>query len=365
MATASGPVLIAELHPLRQRRHARAVLAVFGLTAAFFVVVTFSPLKSGFADAPPRSPSDIELYRAEVDRMHAGQSYYDAAAAELAQFGYPTKSILNWRTPLPVWLAGKLPEIAVANVILGLVGLALVVLSFRLLADEGGVSQGLIGVLLMSGAILPSVLGDLVLLSELWSGVLMALSAVLFGIKRPTAAIAAGLAALFFRELAAPYCVLCAALAARERRDRELALWGAGLAAYAVFYAFHVAQVLPRIAPNAIAHTDGWIKFGGAGFLISTAQMNAYLLLLPQWVTAIFLACALLGAATWNTPPGRLIGLTVALYAIAFSIAGHDFNQYWGSQIAPLLCLPAARAWTVLREMASVAFARTYMLTRA
>jgi hypothetical protein len=46
-----------------------------------------------------------------------------------------------------------------------------------------------------------------------------------------------------------------------------------------------------------------------------------------------------------------LIGLSVAVYAIAFSIAGHDFNQYWGSQIAPLLCLPAARSWTVVRQL--------------
>jgi hypothetical protein len=46
-----------------------------------------------------------------------------------------------------------------------------------------------------------------------------------------------------------------------------------------------------------------------------------------------------------------LIALTVALYAVAFSIAGHDFNQYWGSQIAPLLCLPAARSPAVLRQL--------------
>jgi hypothetical protein len=367
MATAATRVGLGfdDRDALGERRRARAILAVFALTAAFLVAITLSPLRSGFADAPKRAPSDIELYRAEVDRIHAGQSYHDAAAAELAAFGYPTRSIFNWRTPLPVWLVGKLPEVALANVILGLAGLALIVLGFRLLADEGGVGQGLLGVLLLSGALLPCVLGDLVLLSELWSGVFMALSAVLFGIKRPAAAVVAGLAALFFRELAAPYCVLCVALAARERRYRELALWGAGLAAYAIFYACHVAQVLPHIAPEAIAHKEGWIKFGGAGFLISTAQMNAYLLLMPQWVTAIFLACALLGAATWNTSAGRLIGLAVALYAIAFSIAGHDFNQYWGSQIAPLLCLGAARSWAVLRESVCLAFPPKRRLTPA
>ncbi len=333
------------------RFHARLVLLLFLLVAALFVGVTFSPLKSGFADAPDRGPGDIALYQAEAERVHEGQSYYAAAAAELAKRGYPTASIFNWRTPLPVWLVGKLPDLTAANVLLGLAGLVLVLLSFRLLADEGGVNQGLVGVLLLSGALLPCWLGELVLLPELWSGVLLAISAVCFGIKRPALGVAAGIAALFFRELAAPYCVLCVALAAYERRPRELALWGMGLIAYAVFFGLHVAQVLPRMSPDAIAHQESWIRLGGAGFLISTAQMNSYLLLLPQWVTAIYLACVLLGAATWNTPGGRLIGLTVALYAVAFSIAGHGFNQYWGSQIAPLLCLPAARSPAVLRQL--------------
>jgi hypothetical protein len=327
------------------------VLVAFLLTAGFFVGVTLSPWKSGFADAEDRGPGDIALYRAEFERIRAGESYHDAAAAELAGRGYPTRSIFNWRTPLPVWLAAKLPALETANVLLGLVGLALVVLSFKLLADEGTVRQGIAGVLLLAGALLPCWLGDLVLVSELWSGVLLALSAVCFGIGRPAGGIAAGVAALFFRELAAPYCVLCVALAVRERRGRELVMWGLGLAAYVVFYRWHVAAVLPRIGTDANAHEQGWIRFGGAGFLISTAQMNAFLLLVPQWVTAVYLAAALLGAATWNTPAGRRIGLTVALYAVAFGIAGHDFNQYWGSQIAPLLCLPAARSLGALRKL--------------
>jgi len=337
--------------PAPGRLHARFVLLLFLLVTALFVGVTFSSQKSGFADAPSRGPGDVALYAAEVERIQAGESYYDAAAAELTERGYPTASVFNWRTPLPVWLVGRMPEPTVGNIMLGLLGMVLALLSFRLLADEGGVGQGIVGLLLLAGALLPCWLGDLVLLSELWSGVLLALSAVCFGIKRPVMGVAAGIAALFFRELAAPYCVLCVALAVYDRRGRELALWAVGLVAYAVFFGIHVAEVLPRIGPDAIAHQDSWIRFGGAGFLISTAQMNAYLVLLPQWVSAIFLACALLGAATWNTPDGRLIAFSVALYAVAFSIAGHDFNQYWGSQIAPLLCLPAARAPAVLRQL--------------
>lgn len=338
--------------PVAQSRlHARIMLCVFAVATALFVAVTFSPLASGFADAPDRGPGDIALYHAEAQRIHSGESYYDAAAAELTERGYPTASIFNWRTPLPVWLVGKMPQLEMANILLGLTGALLALLSFGLLADEGGVNQGILVVLLLVGAILPVWLGKLVLLPELWAGVLLAVSAVCFGSQRRWLGLAAGLAALVFRELAAPYCVLCFALAARERRWRELAVWGLGLVGYAGFYVVHVGQVLPRIAPDAIAHEHGWIRFGGAGFLISTVQMNAFLLLLPQWVTAIYLSCVLLGAATWNTAAGRLIALAVALYAVAFSIVGNDFNQYWGSLTAPLLCLPAARAPAVLRQL--------------
>jgi len=346
MATAALP----HSDPRFTRSQAILTLALFALTAAFFVAISLSPLAEGFADAANRGPSDLELYSAEVTRIHAGASYYDAAAVELAERGYPMQSIFNWRTPLPVRLIAALPESLVAGVLLVAVSLALVVLGFALLADEGGVMQGFAGVLLLSGALLPCFLGEPVLLSELWSGALVALSAVCLARDHRQSGIAIGIAALFFRELAAPYVLVCLAMATYERRYRELALWSLGLAAYAVFYTWHVMQVLPRIPTDAHAHADGWLRLGGAGFLISTAQMNAYLLLLPQWVTGIFLAAALLGAATWNTPGGRLIGFTIAAYTAAFALVGQDFNQYWGCQTAPLLCLAAARAPFVLRD---------------
>ncbi|MBI3837341.1 MAG: hypothetical protein HY288_05335 [Planctomycetia bacterium] len=332
------------------RLHARVALALFLGVTIFFVAVTFSSLKSGFADAPSRGPGDVALYRAEADRIHDGQPYYDAIAAELRLRGYPTRSIFNWRMPLPVWLIGVLPG-SLGQGLLGLLALTLLCLSFELLADQIGVKQGLLGVILLCGALLPCVLGDLFVMPELWSGVLIALSAVCFGLKRPSAGVLAGVAALFFRELAAPYCLLCIALALWEHRYRESAWWLIGFAAYAVYFGLHIWQVLPRISAVDAAHAAGWIRFGAAGFLISTAQMNAYLLLLPQWVTAIYLSFVLLGCAGWNSPEGRLIGLTTALYAVAFSVAGHDFNQYWGSLTAPLFCLGACRCPHAIGEL--------------
>jgi hypothetical protein len=334
-----------------RRLHARLLLALFLLGIAFFVAVSLSPLRQGFADAPSRGPSDVALYQAEIERIQAGESYYEALAHELPARGYPTGSVFNWRTPLPVWLVAKMPEPSMATALIGVVALGLTAGAFKLLADECGVRTALVGVLFLSGAILPCLMTDLVVVSELWSGVLVALSACLFANGNRRAGLLAGIAALFFRELAAPYVFVCIALAVYERRYRELGWWFVGLSTYALFFAFHVHSVFGHALTGQPGPVSSWIKFGAAPFLVSAAQMNGYLLLLPQWVAAVFLACAFLGAATWNTDAGRLVALTVAIYAVAFSIAGNDFNQYWGSMIAPLLAIAAARAPVVVREL--------------
>jgi hypothetical protein len=337
---------------------ARVALGLFAVSTLFFVAVTFSRLKSGFADGPDRGPGDVGLYSAEVQRMRDGYGYYDAAAAELRARGYPTRSVFNWRTPLPAWLIALFPDIAAAKLLLGLAALTLVWLAFQLLVDEGSLGEGLLGVALLLGALLPCMLGNLLVMPELWSGVFIALSAVCLGLERRAAGVAAGVAALFFRELAAPYVLVCLAVAAYDRRWRELGWWTAGLAAYAAFFTVHLSHVVQRITPADVAHANGWIRFGGAGFLISTVQMNAYLLVLPQWVTAVYLGCALLGTLAWRSAAGTRIGLSIAAYVIAFGIAGNDFNQYWGSMTAPLLCLAAARSPGVLANLWQAAWTR-------
>ena len=87
----------------------RGVLAAALAATLFFVAIALSPFATGFADKPLEHPGDIALYHAIVDRVHAGENYYDAAAAELPRRGYPTRSVFNWRTPLPLWLLGVLP----------------------------------------------------------------------------------------------------------------------------------------------------------------------------------------------------------------------------------------------------------------
>ncbi len=241
-----------------------------------------------------------------------------------------------------MWLVAMLPEATIGQVILVLLAMVMWLLAFGLLDSQLGRRASVAGVLTISGTMLPCLLGDLFVLPEMWAGILIGLSAVAYGTERRKLGFAAGLSALFVRELAGLWCLVCLLLDAKQRRWRGVAMWTAGLAGYALFLRLHVARVLPLISAHDVAHEHGWVRFGGAGFVISTVQVNAWLLLLPQWVTAIYFVAALAGAAGWSSSAGQRIGLGVAGYALAFAIVGQPFNQYWGSLTAPLFALAAS-----------------------
>jgi hypothetical protein len=321
--------------------------------AGLGVFVTLSPLARGCADKAARGPCDALLYRAEADRIRGGENYYEVAAQELRARGYPTRSVFNWRTPLPMWLIGKLPGAEWAKALLGGLAIALMLLAFEATAREepGHVRRPILCVLLLSGPLMFCALGEIFVMPVLWAGVLIGLSLCAYGVNRPLAGVAFGLAAVFFRELALPYCLLALAIDCFEKRRREALVWFVGLAAWAAFYAWHCLHVSTLIGPGDVAHRAGWIQFGGAGFVIATAQVNAYLLLLPQWLTAIYVVAGLLGLAGWNTPLGRRVGLTACAFAAAFAAVGQEFNQYWGALSAPLWCFGVARFPASLRDL--------------
>ena len=66
---------------------------------------------------------------------------------------------------------------------------------------------GLGCVVLLSGPLLFNVLDGLFVMPILWAGVLIAFSLCAYGTGRPKLGLGLGLAALFIRELALPYCL--------------------------------------------------------------------------------------------------------------------------------------------------------------
>lgn len=333
------------------RTTARVVLALSIVATIASVAITLSPLKSGYADGPDRGPGDLALYRAEARRIRAGESYYEAANVELRQRGYPTRSLFNWRTPLPMWLLGKLSHPLAGRVLLG--GLALLAIygAFTLVEQEAGVWPGVACGLLLIGAMLPCILDEIYVAPELWSAVFITLSLCAYHRRWPLVGVWLGVAALFFRDLAGLYCLTMGLMAIAQRQWRELAWWFAGLLAYATFFAWHAASVLPLIGVDDVAHQGSWVQLGGLPFVLSLCQMSAYLLLSPQWVTALYLTAALLGLAGWSSSIGQRIAIVTCVYLALFAAVGHPFNQYWGALFAPLLCFGVARLPASLADL--------------
>lgn len=323
---------------------ARLVLAAVLLSLVTALGVSLSRLAKGFADKPSRGPGDVALYRAEVDRIQAGEGYYAAAATELRARGYPTKSVFNWRTPLPIWLIGVMPDPVFGKALLCGLALGSVVLAFDWLAREGGAWVAVAGVLSLCGAMLPCFLGNLFVEPVLWSGFLLVLSLTLLAVNRTGLGVASGSLALFLRDLAGPFVVVMLLLALCRRRYREAAYWTVGLFGYGLFFLWHIVQVSALQTSGDRAQADSWVQLGGLALVISTTQLNGWLLVLPQWVAALYLPLALLGFASWKGSAGERAAIAAATYVLLFGFVGQDFNQYWGSLIAPLLCL--GFAWT-------------------
>ncbi len=336
---------------------ARAVLAVLVLAAVFCVGVTLSPLASGYVGCQRPGSGDVALYRAKLDRINAGEGYYQAAGDEMRERGYPTKSVFNWRFPLPFWLMGHLPSVELGRGALVLLALAVLLMAFEVIAREEDerIGRAAACALLLTGPLMLSILGDLFVMPSLWAGLLIALSICAYGIDRPKLGVAAGLAAVFWRELAMPYCLVAAVLAWRNKRRGELTAWIVGLGFFFLCYTLHWLRVSQLITPDDRAHATGWIQFGGAPFVIATTQVNAYLLLLPQWAAALYFVAAMFGFAGWNTPLGQRAGLTACLFVMAFAMVGQDINQYWGSLLSPILCLGVIRFPASIRDLYNAA----------
>jgi hypothetical protein len=309
------------------------------------------------APAPPFTPSppgrsDYITFQSVVDQLRRGGAYYDVMGAELRSRGYPTGNVFNWRTPLHLEVVARMPGSAARMVLFALLltlcaaTIVVIVPRFR---NAWVVSTGLqVGVAVIFAA--PS----LVLLGDTWAGVLIGLSVLLFIWGRIGAAVAAGVLALFMRELAAPFCVVCAALALAERRWRELRYWAIGAACYAAYYAYHASQVWAHQAAVAEGvRVSSWLKFGGLPFLLATIRWMGWMFVLPEPALAVALVAMAAGLAGRRAPP--VVRVASAAYAAFFLVAGQPFNHYWGLVAAPLWALSCGYGFSTITQAAKVA----------
>jgi len=330
------------------RRQAALILGAAAAMMIWCLCAAFAPKKTEQPVAG--NGSDLRLYRRIVECVHAREDYYEAAGREMRAVGYPTGSIFNWRPPLYAWLIGSLPTPTWAQAILAMIAVFTTLLAWTIMLREGGRIRVAVGILPLIGAFSWCIDGDAFFSQELWAGTLVCLSIGAYARNRWQEGQAAGLFALFLRELAMPYCLMALFLAWRQQRRTEIAGWLIGLGLYGIYMALHVLSVRERILPEDRLPAS-WIQFGGAAFLLVTCRMNAYLFNLPLWASALYLPLALLGLVGWRGETGERLALTAGVYVAAFAIVGQPFNDYWGLITAPLLACGIAAAPEALYDL--------------
>ena len=220
---------------------------------------------------------------------------------------------------------------------------------YRMMRADGGVGLATVSALGVGLSLAGIAVPESVVFSEVAAGTLILVSVAAYGNGWRVVGSVAGLAALFLRDLAAPYVVVCAVLALSERRWREAAAWGFGLAAYAGYFGWHWWMVTLQLGPMDGAYGEGWLQFGGLGFLLKAAGFNGLLSLAPGWVAALLLPAGLLGLAAW--PKDGRAALTLAAYVLLFAVVGKPFNGYWGALFTPVMMLGVAWALVDVRDV--------------
>src|SRR5262249_5848444 len=152
----------------------------------------------------------------------------------------------------------KLPDLIWGKVLLCSFALVALAWSFDLIAREGRKRAAGLAVLLLAGAFLPCVIGELCVMPVVWAGVFILLSLLALARGNTGAGVLFGTAAVFVRDLPVPYLLLNLGYALVRRRWKEAGGWLLGMFAFGLYFAWHMAQVAPYIKPGDIIHEGGW-----------------------------------------------------------------------------------------------------------
>jgi hypothetical protein len=295
---------------------------------------------------------DMDLYTRMIARVRSGQGYYDALHAEFEQMNYDVHSLFNYRTPTYAWLYALFPNLEWGRWAQLALAFATLVLCYRVMWREDAKIKGIIAVALAAGSLSWSLIDRFSLFTEVWAGALITFSIASHALGMRSIGVLTGLLALFYRELAFPYCAVACGLALWESRRREVLAWLVGFALYALYFFYHSQHVLPRLhTGNSGVNFSRWVQFNGLQFLLATERTNLLLLLAPPWLVAMCLTLGLLGLAGWKSEMGRRSALTLAMYFPVFAAVGGIANFYWGLLYSPLLAIGLVWAPAALRDL--------------
>lgn len=293
----------------------------------------------------PGRTSDLDVYQSVVGALRAGEGYYPALHRALLEGGYGALSPLNWRTPAFLTLLSWFPTLESAQVFLGLVTVIGWLMGVALVYRRSGTLAAIAAAVVLAASLCAIFAYRAELSFEIFAGTLILMSVSAYGLGWRWLGFALAVLALFVRELAGLYVLVCLALAVVERRRGETVAWIVALAAYAAFYAWHWTRLAAEITPADHAAT-GWLQLGGVPFALLTASFNGVLLAAPYWLVALVLVLGVAGALSLP----RAV-LTIGLYLLLFLFVGRPENGYWGALYAPLVALGLVWAPATLRGL--------------
>jgi hypothetical protein len=300
----------------------------------------------------PARNDDLRLYRMITERMASGENYYTAVAAEHRANNYPLRPFVTVRLPTLVLISATLGTAAM-YILLAMLAIATLLAWWRQLdgafADSGRRASAVM--LLVAGLILTT-FPKLVVLHELWAGLLIALSLGMYRSERIWPSLLAAGVALAIRETALPYILLMGAFALYARRWKETIAWTGLVAGFAIALLFH-AQAVTSVTNASDLASQGWNSFGGWPLANRALRMTSALRVFPDWLGALFVAPAIFGWLSWKSPVGLRVALYLAGFAFMLCIIGRAENFYWGLMVSPLLLVGFAflpQAFDDLRE---------------
>lgn len=278
----------------------------------------------------PKSGEDLRCYYAIAERIHSGEGYYQAARQELQTRGYATDSVFNWRLPFLATLLGTLPSQEAGQVIVILLSFFSLWLWVDVATQRMSFPRVALGVIPLAGSAVYSFIEIIFVMHELWAGILISISLLAHGKGWWKLSLAAGITALFIRELVLPFVAVMFLASLADRNRKEAIAWLLGVLAFLSMLAFHSKQVHALTHSNANLNFAQWLALSGWDYVLATIQVQPFLFIFPSWCTAVLAPFALLGFLAWRDALGRRMGLTIAAYILIFLFVGRNNNAYWG-----------------------------------
>jgi hypothetical protein len=292
------------------------------------------PTQSQSAVTPAKS--DPDLYREVIAELQLGHVYYPSVAELHRARSYPLRPFVTVRLPTLAWLSAALGEFPTFAVFCGLIAACAWLWCRRLQSSFTHPRLKTTVLAVVCLALLVTANPVSALFHDAWAGTLIAIGLALWQPERIWPSLAAIFCAALFREMAGCVLILMMALAAYERRWREMALWGAALVCFALVMTAHAMAVAAVVRPDDL-QSQGWTGLGGWPLVISTVMSTSSLVLVPRWLAAVLVPAMFIGWLSWRDPVGlRVVGV-IAGFSLAIALFARPETYYWGLLFAPLL----------------------------